>query len=140
MATELEGGCFCGAVRYRVTGSPRIVVHCHCTMCRRAQGAAMVTWLIVNQQDFALLKGEPAWYRSSDHGRRGFCGTCGTPLLFTTSERPAVVDITAGSLDRPEAVTPERHVHAVNRVAWLAMNDGLPRHSEGGRSPLLGES
>jgi hypothetical protein len=50
-----EGGCFCGAIRYRVPLPPLWVAHCHCSMCRRAQGAAFVTWLGVPGDRFSFL-------------------------------------------------------------------------------------
>ncbi len=139
MATieKLEGGCLCGAVRYRFENSPQYVGHCHCSMCRRAGGAAMVTWATLREADVAMLAGEPRWYRSSDHARRGFCPTCGTPLFFVSTRYPGVIDVTVGSLDRPERVQPDRHVYEPDRIPWVIMTDGLPRHREGSHSPLM---
>ena len=34
--TLREGGCACGALRYRVTGALRPVIACHCSQCRQA--------------------------------------------------------------------------------------------------------
>src|ERR671911_234631 len=96
---QIEGSCLCGAVRYRIAGPVSPAVHCHCTMCRRASGAPLVTWVVANQGDFRVTKGEPAVYRSSEHGERAFCRGCGAQLTFRTSRRPDDVDITVGSLD-----------------------------------------
>ncbi len=136
-STALEGGCLCGAIRYRIEGAPRHVSHCHCEMCRRAGGAPMVTWATVGEAAFKITRGEPRWYRSSDHARRGFCGACGTPLLFVSTRYPGSLDVTAGSLDRPMAVTPTHHTFEPERIAWMRMADGLPRHRGDSASPLI---
>ncbi|HYB55457.1 MAG TPA: GFA family protein [Alphaproteobacteria bacterium] len=141
MATPmpLEGGCLCGSVRYRISLEPHHTGHCHCSMCRRAGGAPVVTWITLKEQGLAVTKGTPSWYQSSDHGRRAFCPSCGTPLFFTSTRYAGYVDVTAGSLDHPERVTPDRHVYAPDRIPWLIMNDGLPRHVGDSRSPLVAE-
>ncbi len=134
---ELDGGCLCGGIRYRIASAPHHIGHCHCSMCRRAAGAPMVTWLTLKTQGLAVTKGTPSWYQSSDHGRRAFCPTCGTPLFFTSTRYPRHVDVTAGSLDHPERVAPDRHVYEPDRIPWLVMSDGLPRHAEDSRSALV---
>ncbi len=79
----LEGGCQCGAVRYRISGSPVMAALCHCSMCRRASAAPVVAWAMY-QQAQALLTGEsPSIYESSPGCSRGFCGRCGTQISFT---------------------------------------------------------
>lgn len=132
-----EGGCLCGAVRYRMKAAPHHTSHCHCTMCRRAGGAPMVTWSTLREADFEVTRGEPSWYRSSDHGKRAFCARCGTPLLFMSTHYPGWVDVTVGSLDRPERLAPTHHVYEPSRIPWLVMSDGLPRHVGDSHSPLV---
>lgn len=133
----LDGGCLCGAVRYRIEGAPHHVAHCHCTMCRRASGAAMVTWATVRADSFKITKGEPRWYKSSDHGRRGFCPNCGGPLLFSSTRYAGWIDVAVGSLDEPEQVQPTNHTYEPSRIPWLAIDDGLPRHVEDSRSSVV---
>jgi hypothetical protein len=136
-AKAFEGGCLCGAVRYRVDFGLDRVSHCHCSMCRRASGAAMVTWVTVPEKSFTTIKGEPRWFQSSDHGRRAFCAHCGTPILFASTRDPGSLDVTVGSLDTPELVTPKRHVYEPDRLPWLIMTDHLPRHGQDSNSPEL---
>ncbi|MFQ5775190.1 MAG: GFA family protein [Kiloniellaceae bacterium] len=124
-----EGGCLCGAVRYRIDGPIDSVVHCHCSMCRRASGAPVVTWLTVAADRFALTKGEPVRFKSSDHGERGFCPTCGAQITFVTRHRPQEVDVTVGSLDHPEAHPAERHIWTSSRLPWLRLDEELPAYA-----------
>ncbi len=97
----------------------------------------MLTWVTVRKEHFCLIAGEPAWYRSSSQGQRGFCRECGAQLVSMHTTYPDYYEVTAGSLDHPELVTPVAHVYAPSRIPWMIMNDGLPRHIEDARSPLL---
>lgn len=126
----LEGGCQCGAVRYRVSGAPLMTALCHCSMCRRANAAPAVGWFMVGETQLAFDSGEPAGYESSPGCRRGFCARCGTPISFRADYLPGLVDLTIGSLDAPERVPPALHYWESRRLPWLQLADGLPRHAE----------
>ena len=88
MKLPLEGGCLCGAVRYRIGAEPDHAGYCHCRMCQRAAGAPVVAWLTVARAAFAWTRGEPAVYRSSAKAERLFCGACGTQLAFREIAEP----------------------------------------------------
>jgi hypothetical protein len=130
--TMLEGGCFCGAVRYRVEGEPVDAGYCHCRMCQRSAGAPVLAWGTWRQERFAWLTPEPRTCRSSAHGQRRFCGACGTQLLFWTSEAPALVDVNLATLDDPAAVRPQHHGWTDSRIPWFDTRDALPRYPDGG--------
>ncbi|MBI2313451.1 MAG: GFA family protein [Betaproteobacteria bacterium] len=130
-----EGGCLCGVIRYRAQGQPFNVTHCHCGICRRASGAAFVSWASFRAADFAFLDGTPAYFRSSDRAVRGFCMSCGTPLTFRFDRSPEVIDVTLGSLDQPECVSPQDHIWASRRLPWIRLCDGLPEYPQ---SRILG--
>ena len=124
----LQGGCFCGAVRYRIEGAPIRATHCHCTMCRRTSGAPFVTWAVVESSNFAFTRGEPAHLVSSAKAARKFCPSCGTPLLWQPSSDASILAVTACSLDEPLAVTPQDHIWTQSQLSWVRLDDGLPRH------------
>lgn len=130
----LEGGCLCGAIRYRIAVTTDDVTHCHCSLCRRSTGAPFVTWLTVPAASFAIVRGRPVERRSTPHAVRSFCGTCGTALTFREDPRPHAIDVTAGSLDEPERVAPREHIHVRSRLQWTAVGDGLPEFPEGNPS------
>lgn len=134
-----EGGCLCGAVRYSFTVPPLWVAHCHCTVCRRAQGAGFVTWIGTDGERFELLgsAGTLSTYQSSPAATRSFCGRCGTPLFFESSNWPGELHITLGSVDAATAarLQPQGHVHWASHVPWIGeIHDGLPRHEAAGSS------
>lgn len=124
----MSGGCFCGAIRYRVSDRIFHATNCHCDMCRRTTGAPCVAWFSVPAADFELLAGTPASFRSSAHANRTFCPTCGTQLTFADDASPAEIDITTCSLDAPGLVPPQDHTFVGSKLAWLTLADGLPQY------------
>ena len=136
-ASTIEGGCRCGAVRYRAEGEPLWVSHCHCEECRRSSGAPVSTFVGVRDTGFAFVAGTPGAYESSPHVVRKFCGACGTPLTYEAAVYPGEVHIMAGTLDEPETLAPERHVLSPRQHA-VAADHGRPtppRHPAARRTP-----
>lgn len=135
---SLEGGCACGAVRYRIAGEPLRACYCHCSLCRRAAGAPVVAWAVVQRTIFSFTQGEPAEHASTARGRRTFCTACGTQLTFHYEGGPEPghpyeagaeeLDVSLASLDRPGAVAPSYHIYMDDALPWLRIVDDLPRH------------
>jgi hypothetical protein len=126
----LTGGCFCGHLRYEVTGEPFNESICHCSMCRRASGAPFVAWFTVKRGEFHFVGAEPARFASSAQAVRGFCPRCGTSLTFENVQTPDEIDIATASLDDPSAVPPKDHIYTASRVSWIRLCDGLPEFPE----------
>ena len=126
----MEGGCFCGAVRYRVDAVPFHETSWHCSICRRTSGAPYVAWMSVRRAEFRILAGDPARFRSSSVATRSFCARCGTPLTFEHDAWPDELDVTICSLDAPEAVPPKDHTWVSSRLSWVPLQDGLPQYPE----------
>lgn len=77
---NMDGGCFCGRVRYRAA-SIFDCLYCHCSECRKASGGTFAVVAVVLPQDFWLIKGQPETYRR-ENGYHCFCGGCGSPLFY----------------------------------------------------------
>jgi hypothetical protein len=127
------GGCLCGAVRFRA-GLPALwVAHCHCSMCRRAQGAGFVTWVGIAEGRLVLDSGAEALarYRSSPPATRSFCSRCGSPLFFQSSRWPGEIHVTLASLDSAAGLEPQAHACWSDHVPWIGWDGGsLPRSGE----------
>lgn len=125
----ITGACLCEGVRFEVTPPTKWCAHCHCTMCRRAHGAGVVTWFGVTSERFRLVAGADLlkWYQSSADARRGFCGQCGSTLFFEgarwTGETHIARASVAGKIDRE----PTAHVYFDMHVEWMEFNDPLRR-------------
>jgi hypothetical protein len=127
----LQGGCFCGNVRYEAEGPPEGPSVCHCIDCRRASGAPMVAWFGVARSRFRLVAGSPADFGSSPGVTRQFCPRCGTPLTFRAEANPDKIDVATATLDDPSAVPPSDHTWTRQQLDWVVLGDGLPRYPEG---------
>ncbi|HET9448608.1 MAG TPA: GFA family protein [Steroidobacteraceae bacterium] len=125
-----EGGCQCGAIRYRAAGEPVLAALCHCSSCRRASAAPTTGWAMFPQTQVTFTKGEPTTYASSAEGRRGFCNRCGTQVCFTASFLPGLIDMTIGSFDAPESLPPTMHYWDSKRLPWMRFADDLQVYPE----------
>ncbi len=133
---ELTGGCQCGAVRFNVSMEPLDVSYCHCRMCQRAVGNLFATLVMIRKDHVEWTKGAPAVFESSSAAERGFCSACGTPLFFQYKASPNI-ELTVGSFDHPEVLTPRHHYGIESRVPWHIIGDELPRETTNVNSPYL---
>ncbi|HSS65619.1 MAG TPA: GFA family protein [Gammaproteobacteria bacterium] len=122
-----EGGCLCGAVRYRSTAPPLRGVICHCSMCRKHSGAPILAFVHFPKNAFRWLKGQPVKYRSSRFAQRGFCSVCGSTLSMHEDVLDDRVQVVLGSLDDPGRVRVDDHVWTQEKISWFEIADRLPR-------------
>jgi len=130
MTEPLEGGCLCGAARYRIEPPALSAAICHCRTCRRAAGAQSVGWATVVDARFAWTRGAPARFASSPGVERTHCANCGTSL--TWRREPGTIDVTLASLDTPEALPPTQEIWLAHRVSWEPLDPALPKRAAGG--------
>jgi len=131
MSDETQtGGCLCGAVRYRLASAPFDAGWCHCRTCQLNSGSPAMAFATVPFGDYAVEQGSDVLrtVRSSDFGRRTFCGQCGTPLYVHVDHQADTLDFSVATLDRPEAVAPGFHIFYASRIPWAQAGDDLPRH------------
>jgi hypothetical protein len=124
------GSCLCGAVRIAAQLPSKWVAHCHCTFCRRAHGAAFVTWAAFSTEDVRIEDPTSSlhWYASSQDVERGSCARCGSPMLFRSDRWPGETHIARALLDAGLDKQPSEHAFYEAHVSWLDVKDDLPRH------------
>lgn len=136
MKTSFEGGCLCGAVRYRYRGPLREVVGCHCAPCRRTSGHFVAA--TQGERRRLTLEREDGlrWYESSPAVFRGFCRECGSSLFWTRggSDRMSIM---AGSLDGPTGLALTRHIHVADAGDYYAIDPDLPRAEHWADPPAI---
>lgn len=94
-------------------------------MCQKASGNYFMPLAAATRSEFALTRGEPSWFQSSDLVRRGFCAACGTPLFYDIPEVDTV-NLVLGSLDDPQAVKPVAQSNTARKISWFHELDQLP--------------
>ncbi len=127
------GRCLCRAIEYRYDGDPLEVLHCHCESCRRQTSSPVATFVMVPRSALHFTRGAPKHYASSPGVCRSFCAECGSPIAYETERRPDIVDLFAGTLTDPSAITPTPHVYAEQQLGWFEMLDDLPRYAQSKR-------
>lgn len=123
----LQGGCFCGHVRYVTSALPFNVEYCHCRMCQRTAGAVVVNWMDFRREQVTWTGSEQAWYASSEHVLRGFCPVCGCSMSFKDDRHTGYITLTLASLDDPDAIEPTKHIYTESQCRWLNIVDDCER-------------
>lgn len=129
MSVPREGGCSCGAVRYRLTSDPLFTHCCHCLNCQRQTGSAFVINLLIEDDRVELLAGDPRPVdvpRDDGSKQRIFrCPTCQV-AVFSQYTRPDVRFVRAGTLDDPSVVRPDVHIFTRSKLSWIALPESVP--------------
>lgn len=124
-----EGGCLCGAVRYRIEGDPLSAGYCYCRMCQRAAGAPVVAWVAFDRAGFRFVKGEPQAVKASERAVRRFCADCGSALTFEYSAATETIDVTIASLDDPGSTAPLYEIWTSSKPPWLRLEGDGPKYA-----------
>jgi hypothetical protein len=129
MKVEREGGCTCGAVRYRLASEPLFIHCCHCLNCQRQTGSAFVINLLIEANRVELLSGEPQPVDvPRDDGSRQRIYRCPSCQVAVYSEYgwPQLLFVRGGTLDEPSAVAPDVHIYTRSKLPWITIPDGVP--------------
>ena len=129
MSDTREGGCACGAVRYRLTSDPLFVHCCHCLNCQRQTGSAFVINVLIETDRVELLAGEPHEVSMPREGGQTQevwrCPLCET-ALYSQYTSPQVRFVRAGTLDDPSSVAPDVHIFTRSKLPWVTLPDSVP--------------
>lgn len=128
---KLEGGCFCGAVRYEAEGDAVFKGQCHCRQCQYFAGGGPNIFLAMPASGFKYTKGKPAAHSRADapvfNASREFCPTCGVQLTTKAVPLPDVVFLKVGTLDKPaDFGGPEMAIFTCDKPPFHMIPDGIP--------------
>lgn len=133
MTSTREGGCSCGAVRYRLTSDPLFTHCCHCLNCQRQTGSAFVINLLIETDRVEVLAGEPQPVdvpRDDGSTQTIFrCPACQV-AVYSLYGRPGVRFVRGGTLDDPRGVTPDVHIYTRSKVEWVSLPESTPAFEE----------
>jgi hypothetical protein len=128
MTEAREGGCSCGAVRYRLTAEPLIVHCCHCLNCQRQTGSAFVINLLLESGRLEVSGDvRPVDVpREDSRPQRIFrCPECEV-AVFSEYGSPAVKFVRGGALDDPTSIEPDVHIYTRSKLPWVTLPEGVP--------------
>lgn len=129
----MEGGCTCGAVRYRLAAPPMFVHCCHCTWCQRETGSAFVLNALIEADRVEVTVGAPAVIDTPSESGQGQrvhrCPSCQI-ALWSTYSSPRVYFVRVGTLDDPATCPPDIHIFTASKQRWFVLPAGTPAVSE----------
>lgn len=145
MNTVHEGGCVCGAVRYRVQGDPEICQICHCRFCQKRVGSAFGAIAYFDERNVTIVQGELREFehRSDETGRwlrMQFCVQCGTTVTHAVQIRPGLRAIALATLDDPEWPRLQRHIWVDSKRSWISIPPEVPTFPRGAPSALVSDA
>ncbi|MBR0751759.1 GFA family protein [Bradyrhizobium jicamae] len=121
-----EGGCLCGAVRFKAEGEPLNVRICHCRTCQKAMGSPFYARAMFEPRA-VTVEGETGRFLSSPAIAREFCTACGT-RLFTRRTNGTAMGIALACFDDRNAFPPTEHIWVSEKIAWVCIDDGLTQY------------
>ncbi len=132
---SMEGGCTCGAVRYRMTSKPMFVHCCHCRWCQRETGASFALNAMIEADRVVLLRGSPEAADTPSESGKGQkivrCPDCHIALLSNyAGAGDALHFIRVGTLDEPDRLTPDVHIYTASKQPWVVLPPGTPAFEE----------
>lgn len=130
MSDHLEGGCACGAVRYRLTTPPMFVHCCHCRDCQRQTGSAFVLNALSETDRVILLSGNPEPIAvPTDSGRPHQiyrCPSCKIAVWSVYGGVEKLRFVRVGTLDDPVALPPDVHIYVRSKLPWIVLPEDVP--------------
>ena len=132
-ANSRDGGCQCGAVRFRTPDLPVRVIACHCKTCKLRTGAAYGIGVYFNADDVKFLQGEMQEFTfySSASGRwlrNEFCPQCGSTVTWTLEMRPGVRGIAGGNYDDPTWFNLKAHIWTESAIPDMCYPETVDVH------------
>jgi len=126
-----DGGCTCGAVRYRMTSGPLFVHACHCRWCQRETGSAFALNALIEASRVLVQKGAPEVVDTPSNSGKGQriarCPTCRIGLWSNYGGLGDVVRfVRVGTLDEPDRLPPDVHIYTMSKQPWLVLPPGVP--------------
>ena len=133
--TPLDGGCTCGAVRYRMHTRPLFVHCCHCRWCQRETGAAFALNAMIESDRVSLLQGEPEVVLTPSNSGKGQkiarCPVCRIAVWSNyAGAGDAVRFVRVGTLDDPDRLPPDIHIFTASKQPWVVLPPGTPAMPE----------
>jgi hypothetical protein len=129
----ISGSCACGRVHFELEGRPMVMMHCHCSRCRRARGAPHATNLAWKLDALRYTLGEEMLvvFDLPDAQFFGttFCSHCGGFVPRRSAGRGAAI-VPIGALDVDPEITAKAHQFVASKAPWFDITDGVPQFAE----------
>ena len=127
----MQGSCNCKAVRFTTSENVKVILNCHCNMCRKANGSAFSTYVVFPDSEFALKSGTLKTTQLSENASKSFCSNCGTPIFNENPKYAGLKIVYLGALDNAAHLTPMADTYCESQLKWLAQMDNFKKMDKG---------
>ena len=132
--TIREGGCLCGAVRFKIEGDPMISGACYCRDCQYVSGGGAAYGLMYPAPAVTITTGETRTHTiKAESGAdvfREFCPRCGVHLISHNSAHPQFRTVKIGTLDDPSSFQSQGNIWTSSAQPWHRIETDLPSHEK----------
>lgn len=125
----IKGSCLCGDIEYEIEDIPGKVYNCHCSLCRKAHGAAFASQALAKGDTLKFIKGENYLkeYKSSSGGIRAFCSNCGSRIMNYSVNKRDYLSVAISSIDSEYQGKPVANLCVDSKANWYEIKDDLPK-------------
>jgi len=130
---EISGSCLCNAVQFKVSGAPKSVVNCHCSICRKQSGAPFSTYVAVPESAFEIVAGADSIssFQIGEGAQKYFCKHCGSPIFNNNIRYPGLSIIYLGGISDLMEITPTANIYCESQLSWTSSIVGLRSFAQG---------
>ena len=130
---DMQGGCLCGKLRYRITADPVFTAVCHCRNCQKGTGSAFSAVLAVPSAGLSISGTLTSYVGRGESGQtrtRRFCPECGSPITDEAERMPGITMVEIGTLDDPSAAIPAMHIYCRSKLEWMVIPENVGAFQE----------
>jgi hypothetical protein len=115
----MKGSCNCGDVQYSTEDNVKAVVNCHCKLCRKMNGSAFSTYVVVPESEFHLKHGSLNRVKVADSASKSYCSNCGTPIFNDNPKFQGLIMLYLGSIDAGKLPQPQVNIYCESQIKWV---------------------
>lgn len=130
---KIDGGCYCGQVRYTFEGDPWAAMQCHCRECQYITGGNPNVFVVLPEAGFSYTQGTPESFTRGDIEdavTRYFCGNCGTAIGTKSPRAEGAMVVKVGTMDDPSFYKPSSAIFMKDAQTFHHVPDGVPSFEE----------
>jgi len=132
MTGVIRGSCHCKAVTWQAELPPKIVLNCHCGMCRQLSGADYSAWVVIPNEQFRIVEGGDniRHYNASEHFSKTFCKHCGSTVSCVNNAKfPDHSYVARGSILGDITLPVDLQVYTNDRAPWIHLDPDIPAYN-----------
>ena len=129
----MEGSCNCKKVTFTASDEVKAIVNCHCNLCRKMNGGAYSTYVVVKEDGFQLDTGTVKSVQASENASKSFCEDCGSPIYNENPKLAGLKILYLGAIDSEVEYKPALNIYCESQLSWVNDIETLPSMPQGVR-------